>query len=218
MIPLLIPLSLRGVRYRPIGASALLRRNLLIYGLGGIVAPFIGIKLIDLIVHNLLGGVDESRQPEGVHRHGPGRRQDLPDAAGGAWPKPRAAATWRSAISSRTAARRRVAQAEGLEIVPRRHVELPRHAAGGDGPAGGARAQAGAVPDRRARPHQRSGSRAREALRGRARRARRRHRRVLDGQRAAPGEPQRPGHPADRARTCARRSPTRCSRRPTRSC
>jgi potassium-transporting ATPase ATP-binding subunit len=55
IIPLLIPLSLRGVRYRPIGASALLRRNLLIYGLGGLVAPFIGIKLIDLIVHNLLG-------------------------------------------------------------------------------------------------------------------------------------------------------------------
>jgi K+-transporting ATPase ATPase B chain len=55
IIPLLIPLSLRGVRYRPIGASALLRRNLLIYGLGGIIAPFIGIKLIDLIVHNLLG-------------------------------------------------------------------------------------------------------------------------------------------------------------------
>jgi K+-transporting ATPase ATPase B chain len=56
LIPALIPLSLRGVRYRPIGASALLRRNLLIYGLGGIIAPFIGIKLIDLIVHNLLGG------------------------------------------------------------------------------------------------------------------------------------------------------------------
>jgi potassium-transporting ATPase ATP-binding subunit len=55
VIPLLIPLSLRGVRYRPIGASALLRRNLLIYGLGGMVAPFIGIKLIDVIVHNLLG-------------------------------------------------------------------------------------------------------------------------------------------------------------------
>ncbi|MBV9603925.1 MAG: potassium-transporting ATPase subunit KdpB [Solirubrobacterales bacterium] len=55
VIPLLIPISLRGVRYRPIGASALLRRNLLIYGLGGIIAPFIGIKLIDLIVHNLLG-------------------------------------------------------------------------------------------------------------------------------------------------------------------
>ena len=55
VIPLLIPLSLRGVRYRPIGASALLRRNLWIYGLGGIIVPFIGIKLIDLIVHNLLG-------------------------------------------------------------------------------------------------------------------------------------------------------------------
>jgi K+-transporting ATPase ATPase B chain len=55
VIPLLIPLALKGVRYRPIGASALLRRNLLIYGLGGIIAPFIGIKLIDLIIHNLLG-------------------------------------------------------------------------------------------------------------------------------------------------------------------
>jgi K+-transporting ATPase ATPase B chain len=55
VIPLLIPLALRGVRYRPIGASALLRRNLWIYGLGGLIAPFIGIKLIDLIVHNLLG-------------------------------------------------------------------------------------------------------------------------------------------------------------------
>ena len=55
IIPLLIPLALRGVRYRPIGASALLRRNLWIYGLGGLIAPFIGIKLIDLIIHNLLG-------------------------------------------------------------------------------------------------------------------------------------------------------------------
>jgi len=55
IIPLLIPLSLRGVRYRPIGATGLLRRNLLIYGLGGIIVPFVGIKLIDLVVHNLLG-------------------------------------------------------------------------------------------------------------------------------------------------------------------
>jgi K+-transporting ATPase ATPase B chain len=55
VIPLLIPLALKGVRYRPIGASALLRRNLWIYGLGGLIAPFVGIKLIDLIIHNLLG-------------------------------------------------------------------------------------------------------------------------------------------------------------------
>ena len=55
IIPLLVPLALRGVQYRPVGATALLRRNLLIYGLGGLIAPFIGIKLIDLIVHNLLG-------------------------------------------------------------------------------------------------------------------------------------------------------------------
>jgi len=55
IIPLLVPLALRGVRYRPIGASALLRRNMLIYGLGGLIAPFVGIKLIDLVIHNLLG-------------------------------------------------------------------------------------------------------------------------------------------------------------------
>ena len=50
IIPILIPLALRGVTYKPIGASALLRRNLLIYGVGGIIAPFVGIKLIDLVV------------------------------------------------------------------------------------------------------------------------------------------------------------------------
>jgi K+-transporting ATPase ATPase B chain len=55
IIPMLIPLSLKGVKYRAIGATALLRRNLLLYGLGGLILPFIGIKLIDLVVHNLLG-------------------------------------------------------------------------------------------------------------------------------------------------------------------
>jgi K+-transporting ATPase ATPase B chain len=55
VIPLLVPLALRGVQYRPAGATALLRRNLLIYGLGGLIAPFVGIKLIDLLVHNVLG-------------------------------------------------------------------------------------------------------------------------------------------------------------------
>ena len=49
----LIPLSLRGVRFRPLGAAALLRRNLLVYGLGGLVAPFPGIKLIDIVVNAL---------------------------------------------------------------------------------------------------------------------------------------------------------------------
>ena len=46
----LVPLALRGVQFKPIGAAALLRRNLLIYGLGGLVAPFVGIKLIDLLL------------------------------------------------------------------------------------------------------------------------------------------------------------------------
>jgi len=49
----LIPLSLKGVRFRPLGAAALLRRNLLVYGLGGLVAPFPGIKLIDIVVNAL---------------------------------------------------------------------------------------------------------------------------------------------------------------------
>jgi K+-transporting ATPase ATPase B chain len=55
IIPLLVPLALRGVRYRPIGATALLRRNMLVYGLGGLIVPFVGIKLLDLLIHNVLG-------------------------------------------------------------------------------------------------------------------------------------------------------------------
>jgi len=54
IIPLLIPLALKGVTYKPIGASALLRRNLLIYGVGGLIVPFIGIKIIDLLVSTIL--------------------------------------------------------------------------------------------------------------------------------------------------------------------
>ena len=50
VIVLLIPLALKGVRYRPLGAATLLRRNLLVYGLGGILVPFAGIKLIDVVL------------------------------------------------------------------------------------------------------------------------------------------------------------------------
>jgi K+-transporting ATPase ATPase B chain len=50
IIIMLIPLALKGIKYRPMGAAALLRRNLLIYGVGGIIAPFIGIKLIDILI------------------------------------------------------------------------------------------------------------------------------------------------------------------------
>jgi K+-transporting ATPase ATPase B chain len=53
IIPLLIPIALKGVRYRPVGADALLRRNLLIWGLGGVIVPFAGIKLIDLVLAGL---------------------------------------------------------------------------------------------------------------------------------------------------------------------
>src|SRR5208283_4981886 len=50
IIPLLIPIALKGVKYRALGADALLRRNLLIWGLGGLIVPFIGIKAIDLVM------------------------------------------------------------------------------------------------------------------------------------------------------------------------
>ena len=53
IIVALIPLALRGVRYRAVGAASLLRRNLLIYGVGGIILPFIGIKAVDIVITNL---------------------------------------------------------------------------------------------------------------------------------------------------------------------
>jgi potassium-transporting ATPase ATP-binding subunit len=56
VIPMLVPIALRGVKYRAVGATALLRRNLLIYGVGGLIAPFVGIKLIDLLI-SLIPGI-----------------------------------------------------------------------------------------------------------------------------------------------------------------
>jgi K+-transporting ATPase ATPase B chain len=53
IIPMLIPVALKGVSYKPLGADALFRRNILIWGLGGVVIPFIGIKLIDLVMVGL---------------------------------------------------------------------------------------------------------------------------------------------------------------------
>ena len=53
IIVALVPLALRGIQYRPVGAAQLLRRNLLIYGLGGIVVPFVGIKIIDVVITTL---------------------------------------------------------------------------------------------------------------------------------------------------------------------
>jgi K+-transporting ATPase ATPase B chain len=53
IIPALIPLALRGIKYRPVGAASILRRNMLVYGVGGIVLPFIGIKAIDLLLVGL---------------------------------------------------------------------------------------------------------------------------------------------------------------------
>ena len=57
IIPMLIPIALKGVKYRPVGADALLRRNLLIWGLGGVLLPFFGIKLIDMLILGLFGKI-----------------------------------------------------------------------------------------------------------------------------------------------------------------
>ena len=57
IIPCLIPLAMRGVAYRPMSAEKMLSRNMLIYGLGGVIVPFVGIKLIDLIITPLLAGM-----------------------------------------------------------------------------------------------------------------------------------------------------------------
>ena len=54
IIPILIPLAMKGVKYRPMSSGKLLARNIMIYGLGGVITPFIGIKCIDLIIHPLL--------------------------------------------------------------------------------------------------------------------------------------------------------------------
>ena len=55
----LIPLALRGVTYRPLGAAALLRRSLLVYGVGGVIAPFVGIKIIDVMLAAVASGLGD---------------------------------------------------------------------------------------------------------------------------------------------------------------
>ena len=57
IIVALVPLALRGITYRPEGAAALLRRNLLIYGVGGVIVPFVGIKIIDVVITALRFGI-----------------------------------------------------------------------------------------------------------------------------------------------------------------
>jgi K+-transporting ATPase ATPase B chain len=57
IIPALIPLAMRGVKYKPMSAQAMLAKNMALYGLGGVIAPFIGIKLIDLIINPILSAL-----------------------------------------------------------------------------------------------------------------------------------------------------------------
>ena len=55
IIPCLIPLAMKGVKYRPMSSGKMLARNMMIYGLGGVITPFVGIKLIDILITPLLG-------------------------------------------------------------------------------------------------------------------------------------------------------------------
>ena len=167
VIPMLIPLSLRGVRYRPIGASALLRRNLWIYGLGGIIAPFIGIKLIDLVVHNLLGA--EGRTSPCEHPTGSGSLKVFIGMAAGV------GKTYRMLLEGEaeqragrdvviglleTHGRAETAAWPRISSCRARRRRLSRHDDAGDGSPGDPAPRAGAVPDRRAGPLQCAGQRA----------------------------------------------------------
>ncbi len=217
IIPLLVPLALRGVRYRPIGATALLRRNLLIYGLGGLIAPFVGIKLVDLLVHNVPRGLVKGHykiflgMAAGVGKTYRMLQEGKAEQAAG-----------RDVVIGYLEPHDRPeteAQAEGLERLPRREVEYRGASTVEemDLPAIFRRAPDLCLIDELAHSNP-PGSRARQALRGHRGRARRRHRRVLDRERAAPRVAQRPRRRADRACACARRSPTVCSAPPTRWC
>ena len=54
IIPCLIPLAMKGVKYKPMSSGKMLRRNMMIYGLGGVITPFVGIKIIDMLINPLL--------------------------------------------------------------------------------------------------------------------------------------------------------------------
>ena len=155
IIPALVPLALKGVKYRAIGATALLR-NLLIYGLGGVILPFVGIKLIDLLVHNLCSAHERARSLSDPGRDGSGNRQDLPYATGGQ----QAADLGRDVAIGYLEPHERAATAaiaEGMEVVPRLRASARRPGARRDGRRRGDRAEAGARPRRRVCPHERAG-------------------------------------------------------------
>ena len=178
VIPLLVPLALRGVRYRPVGATALLRRNLLIYGLGGLIAPFVGIKLIDLSSTTCSGRVatgttrgptsrsssawpPASARPTACSQEGHAELEAGRDVVIGLLETHGRAET---AARRRRARGRRRAGASTYRDTTLEEMDLP-----------GVLARAPElVPDRRARAHQRAGRRARQALRGHRGPARRR--------------------------------------------
>ena len=209
IIPALMPLALRGVRYRAIGATALLRRNLLIYGLGGVILPFVGIKAdrpgraqparrmtvrawLDVASGDARALPASSSAPppasarptgcsrrDGRRRRGRRRRDRLPRAA-------------------RPAGDVGACRGAGDGAAPAQSSH-ERHRAQRDGRGRGHPPRARAGPDRRAGAHQRARLDATSSATGHRRRAGRRHRRHLHGQRPAPGEPERPGLRADRS-------------------
>ena len=119
--------------YRAVGATALLRRNLLIYGVGGLIAPFVGIKLIDLDRPQPARGVTSAGSPQGVPRAWPrasARPTGCSRRARGRRPRHASIGLLETHGRAETAA-----LAEGLELLPRRDGRLPRHDGRGDGPA-----------------------------------------------------------------------------------
>ena len=219
IIPLLVPLALRGVRYRPVGANALLRRNVWLYGFGGIIAPFIGIKLVDLDRPQPPGRLthDHPRDASCVPRDGPWGRQDLLHAGRGTAPQgPRQRRRGRLCRDLRSAEDR------GDAPRPRdgaaTHPHLPRRDLHRDGPGSRPRPPPADRPGRRARPHQHPRLQARQALAGRRGAARCRHHRDQHRQRPAPGVTQRRGR-AHHRRQAARDRPRRGGppRRPDRA-
>ena len=129
VIPMLVPLALRGVRYRPIGATAMLRRNLWIYGLGGLIAPFIGIKLIDLVVHGVLGSLSVPMHRRGRHKVFLGMAAGVGKTYRMLQEGQAEAEAGRDVVIGYLEPHDRaetVAQSVGLEVVPRRTVDVRR--------------------------------------------------------------------------------------------
>ena len=167
IIPLLVPLALRGVRYRAVGATALLRRNMLIYGLGGADRPVHRDQARSTSSSTTCSAPEAAREVNApMVRTGRGHYKIFLGMAAGVGKTYRMLqegqaepAAGRDVVIAYLEPHGRAeteAQADGLEQLPRRTVELPRHRDRGDGPAGDLPPRARPGAGRRACPHQRA--------------------------------------------------------------